>query len=555
MRRLACGCPVHDGHRHEIRMHGEIQNQQGEPYSTRVQKAREILKSSAQERLGNVVELLNNSISKAEAANCQQIVDRIFLGPISASQSPSLLKRHKITHILGFEDMHRFKRIKYVVYNVEDNSKAPMNFLSSLPGCCLFIHQALAQSESNVLVCSKYGLSRSATAVAAYLVTTGLTPNNAWAKIRESRSWIQPNRSFVQQLKIFHALQGTLDESPSELHSYFRRKVFAHHFEHGSFNICDVKLHRLPKEAHWRQQGPDQREQLGCISHRNKTVCTTDEAPWDCLSCQYCGHILVFDRHISHRHFQVQVSEHSDDIHVVGDSASIDPDACRFFHIEPMEWMNGSVDPKTTIQTCTEAETHQEENHSRVYPQCYAPCDGECAKEEKLIPMRDREAAHTLANGDTQGPEASAEGIEDSEIYGEPRSLVVSVDPTSTSSHLQLPELPSSEMVKDGKVYDIASYSRGPLRCPGCLHHIGWFNWFGRCCSCKYFEKPAFQLVKSCVRKIHYTRVPCFISSDNLVPTPWKRDTNPPTSLQRKENRQITLRLQKIKGICSSLRD
>jgi protein-tyrosine phosphatase len=55
-----------------------------------------------------------------------------------------------------------------------------------------FIGQAMAEGRGVYVHCLS-GVGRAATTVAAYLVTTGLTPDQAWAKIRSVRPFVRPS--------------------------------------------------------------------------------------------------------------------------------------------------------------------------------------------------------------------------------------------------------------------------------------------------------------------------------------------------------------------------
>jgi dual specificity MAP kinase phosphatase len=54
------------------------------------------------------------------------------------------------------------------------------------------------------------GIGRAPTMAAAYLVDTGLTPNQAWACIRAVRPFIRPKPAQVAQVERF-AAQRTVD--------------------------------------------------------------------------------------------------------------------------------------------------------------------------------------------------------------------------------------------------------------------------------------------------------------------------------------------------------
>jgi protein-tyrosine phosphatase len=50
------------------------------------------------------------------------------------------------------------------------------------------------------------GVGRAATMAAAYLVSQGQSPEQAWAAIRKKRSFIKPSPAQVEQLERFAAL-------------------------------------------------------------------------------------------------------------------------------------------------------------------------------------------------------------------------------------------------------------------------------------------------------------------------------------------------------------
>ena len=70
-----------------------------------------------------------------------------------------------------------------------------------------FIHDELTQG-GQVYVHCREGLGRGPTMLAAYLVSTGLTPSEAWEKIRAVRPFIRPNVSQIEQIDQFAAKYG-----------------------------------------------------------------------------------------------------------------------------------------------------------------------------------------------------------------------------------------------------------------------------------------------------------------------------------------------------------
>ena len=69
-----------------------------------------------------------------------------------------------------------------------------------------FIAQEIAQGGGVFVHCGS-GVGRAPTMAAAYLVHTGLTPEQAWARIREVRPYIRPTDPQVAQLERFFAQQ------------------------------------------------------------------------------------------------------------------------------------------------------------------------------------------------------------------------------------------------------------------------------------------------------------------------------------------------------------
>ncbi len=67
-----------------------------------------------------------------------------------------------------------------------------------------FIAQEVAQKGGVYIHCGA-GIGRAPTAAAAYLVSTGLTPNEAWERIRAVRPFIRPKPAQVEQIERYAA--------------------------------------------------------------------------------------------------------------------------------------------------------------------------------------------------------------------------------------------------------------------------------------------------------------------------------------------------------------
>jgi hypothetical protein len=74
--------------------------------------------------------------------------------------------------------------------------------LEQLRAGVAFIAEEIAQGGGVYVHCGA-GVGRAATMAAAYLVSTGLTPEEAWAKIRAVRPFIRPKPGQVAQVESF----------------------------------------------------------------------------------------------------------------------------------------------------------------------------------------------------------------------------------------------------------------------------------------------------------------------------------------------------------------
>ena len=81
---------------------------------------------------------------------------------------------------------------------VDDNPPT----LEQLHAGVAFIAEEIARGGGVYVHCGS-GVGRAATMAAAYLVSTGLTPDQAWARIREVRPFIRPNPVQVAQVERF----------------------------------------------------------------------------------------------------------------------------------------------------------------------------------------------------------------------------------------------------------------------------------------------------------------------------------------------------------------
>ncbi|KAI0644631.1 protein-tyrosine phosphatase-like protein [Trametes meyenii] len=144
-----------------------------------------------------------------------EIVPGLFLADMYTATSPAALAQLRITHVVSVVQTppYRYEKpIAHLCVPVEDNADA--NLLDFLDCAVRWIHDALAGGAgARVLVHCVWGMSRSATVVAAYLVAARkMALADALVHVRARRPIVRPNAGFMQQL-VFFARVTRLRES------------------------------------------------------------------------------------------------------------------------------------------------------------------------------------------------------------------------------------------------------------------------------------------------------------------------------------------------------
>lgn len=149
-----------------------------------------------------------------------KIKDGLYIGNSRDSQNRIFLVNNKITHILcsavELRPMFR-KEYKYLHVRAQDNIY--YNLMKHFHEAADFIQQSLA-SNGRVLVHCFAGVSRSTSLVLAYLIKyEGMTFKEGLALCRGKRPIVNPNPSFVSQLKKWEAvhLRGAQDDQGANL--------------------------------------------------------------------------------------------------------------------------------------------------------------------------------------------------------------------------------------------------------------------------------------------------------------------------------------------------
>jgi len=150
--------------------------------------------------------------------DAQEIAPNLFLGDVYAAHNSQELKKRSITHIVtctvgvapAFPDNFKYMHLKILDCAAE---KIHEHFTDTSN----FIAEAIA-AGGRVLVHCIRGVSRSATIVSAYLMTSmTLSAEDAVARVQSIRPIARPNYGFMMQLQMYSKdLQKGLQVSVSE---------------------------------------------------------------------------------------------------------------------------------------------------------------------------------------------------------------------------------------------------------------------------------------------------------------------------------------------------
>lgn len=155
---------------------------------------------------GNTPEYLATIYHLCTRPHYSEVIPRLYLGNAKTAHDHSLLERLEITHILtidsipipkGTIDHSRIKTLYIRAYDSVDT-----NILPYFPVANQFISDGIQKGA--ILVHCRFGVSRSASLVAAYLMErNGWTRDQAIRLIRSRRKIINPNPGFMAQLQYY----------------------------------------------------------------------------------------------------------------------------------------------------------------------------------------------------------------------------------------------------------------------------------------------------------------------------------------------------------------
>jgi len=167
-----------------------------------------------------------------------QVVPGLWLGSLYDAMDEEYVDREKITHAVSgtlAEDPFHGK-VQRLIAIVDDED--PGDIWKWFEQVCEFIDEALA-GGGHVLVHCEWGVSRSPTLVAAYLMRKDkITPEKALDRLKELRDCVHPNKNFL----------GALDEWSGTL------KVKDGEDEHAGGFLTRVRALTEPADEHTKKE-------------------------------------------------------------------------------------------------------------------------------------------------------------------------------------------------------------------------------------------------------------------------------------------------------------
>ena len=143
-----------------------------------------------------------NYLQTNNVTSISKITPRVYLGSIEAALDTPDLKKRGITHIINAaKDATYDSELPQIRLHLDDIPRENL-FRVLEPSRIVMNRILLTNSENKILVHCMAGVSRSASVVIYYLMKNeGLTYDQALAKVRKTRSFVNPNAGFEMSLK------------------------------------------------------------------------------------------------------------------------------------------------------------------------------------------------------------------------------------------------------------------------------------------------------------------------------------------------------------------
>jgi protein-tyrosine phosphatase len=131
-----------------------------------------------------------------------KITNRIYLGNIAGAQNKEFLLKNNISYVINLSNQSYFRQnnIEYLDIDIHDSANTDIKYF--FPQIINFFNKGL-NSNKNIYIHCRAGISRSSTALIAFLMSKGLTMRDAVNYIYTKRYIIEPNAGFWIQLMIY----------------------------------------------------------------------------------------------------------------------------------------------------------------------------------------------------------------------------------------------------------------------------------------------------------------------------------------------------------------
>ncbi|WVQ96675.1 hypothetical protein IAU59_003781 [Kwoniella sp. CBS 9459] len=189
--------------------------------------------------------------SNGEVVHLQEVVDGLWIGDLVAAMDEDGLEQRGITNILSLLRPRLKFSPSFSVYPLEIDDSADTDILTHLPSCVKWIQQILELNEQaaensnasverdpsiaraasdpkpgGVLVHCQAGMSRSATVVAAYLISAfDLDPVQAVMALKEKRPVVDPSETFWHQLGLYYNADGRVSLKDKSTRRFYMERT------------------------------------------------------------------------------------------------------------------------------------------------------------------------------------------------------------------------------------------------------------------------------------------------------------------------------------------
>ena len=160
----------------------------------------------------------------------QEILPRLFLGPVAASKKKKALRENNITHILVVRSVKEQliapaypDEFQYYVMEIPDCPTASL--LPYLPEVLQFID--VGRQSGGILIHCDSGISRSAAVTIAYVMRDQqMSYDNAFQYVADRRCCVHPNLGFMHQLGEYEFIAQSLGHTPAAVASAGKKRQF-----------------------------------------------------------------------------------------------------------------------------------------------------------------------------------------------------------------------------------------------------------------------------------------------------------------------------------------